>query len=250
MKSKIQSNKIIPIILAAGRGSRMQRLTLNQPKCLIEIKGKTLLMRQLEAIKKVGIKEVAIVTGYQSGRLKEYGNLQFHNSRWARTNMVFSLKCAESWLKAGPCIVSYSDIFYDPSAVGSLLACDAGLAITYDKNWYKLWSRRFSDPLTDAETFSIDSRNKVIDIGRKPKSFKEVNGQFMGLLKFTPKGWSTIRKLRKELFPTERDQIDITSALNRIIESDKTKVRGVKYEKSWGEIDTESDLSIYEDYKL
>ena len=89
--STVSNNITRAIILAAGRGSRMQRHTLNQPKCLIEIKGKTLLMRQLEAIKKVGIKEVAIVTGYQSGRLKEYGNLQFHNSRWARTNMVFSL---------------------------------------------------------------------------------------------------------------------------------------------------------------
>ena len=72
----------------------------------------------------------------------------------------------------------------------------------------------------------------------------------MGLLKFTPRGWSIIQKLRKELIPTERDKIDITSALNRIINSNKTEIIGVKYEKSWGEVDTESDLSIYEDYKL
>ena len=220
----------------------MQRHTLNQPKCLIEIKGKTLLMRQLEAIKKVGIKEVAIVTGYQSGRLKEYGNLQFHNSRWARTNMVFSLNCAESWLKAGPCIVSYSDIFYDPSAVGSLLACDAGLAITYDKNWYKLWSRRFSDPLTDAETFSIDSKNKVIDIGRKPKSFQEVNGQFMGLLRFTPEAWADFNRCWYKLKKKDQENIDMTTMLQKVIEAKRTSVIAISYQGEWGELDSISDL--------
>ena len=42
------------IILAAGRGSRMNELTYDKPKCLIEINGKTLLDWQLEAIKSVG----------------------------------------------------------------------------------------------------------------------------------------------------------------------------------------------------
>ena len=37
MKSKIQSNKIIPIILAAGRGSRMGNLTKNKPKSFVKI---------------------------------------------------------------------------------------------------------------------------------------------------------------------------------------------------------------------
>ncbi len=240
--STVSNNLTKAIILAAGRGSRMKRLTLDQPKCLIEIKGKTLLTRQLETLKKVGIKEVAIVTGYQSGRLKEYGNLQFHNSRWAQTNMVFSLKCADSWLRAGPCIVSYSDIFYDPSAVDSLLACNAGLAITYDKNWYKLWSRRFSDPLTDAETFSIDIKNKVIDIGRKPKSFKEVNGQFMGLLRFTPETWADFTRCWYELKKKDQENIDMTTMLQKVIEAKRTSVIAVPYQGEWGELDFISDL--------
>ena len=144
----------------------------------------------------------------------------------------------------------YGDIFFECSALLSLKKVTANIAITYDKNWKKLWLKRFEKPLLDAETFKLNENNSVTEIGNKPKSFKDIQGQFMGLLKFTPKGWSTIQKFRKELFPTERDQIDITSALNRIIDSNKTEVRGVKYEKSWGEVDTESDLSIYEDYKL
>jgi len=53
------------IILAAGRGSRMKKLTSNQPKCLTNLNGKPILDWQLEAFKKSGITEVAIVTGYR-----------------------------------------------------------------------------------------------------------------------------------------------------------------------------------------
>ena len=51
------------IILAAGRGSRMKKLTEMHPKCLIKFKGKSLLDWQIEAIKKVGIENIALVTG-------------------------------------------------------------------------------------------------------------------------------------------------------------------------------------------
>ena len=44
------------IILAAGRGSRMGNLTDESPKCLLEIYGKPLIMHQIEAITKAGIR--------------------------------------------------------------------------------------------------------------------------------------------------------------------------------------------------
>ena len=46
--------------------------------------------------------------------------------------MVSSLECAKEWLEKEPCIVSYSDIFYEVTAVISLLKSQSNLAITYD----------------------------------------------------------------------------------------------------------------------
>ena len=103
--------------------------------------------------------------------------------------MVASLTCAEQWLKLEPCIVSYSDIFYEASAILSLMNCTAPLAVTYDPNWLNIWGKRFNDPLTDAETFLINSHNEIIEIGNKPKSIEEVKGQYMGLLRITPHSW-------------------------------------------------------------
>jgi choline kinase len=113
------------IILAAGRGSRMKSLTDEHPKCLVELRGKPLLEWQLESLRAAGISDIAVVTGYKREVLAERGLSEFHNPRWAETNMVSSLACAESWLQGEPCIVSYSDIFYSPVAVQSLINSDA-----------------------------------------------------------------------------------------------------------------------------
>ena len=105
------------IILAAGRGSRMKRLTEQRPKCLVQLHGKALLDWQLDALRKSGIKQIAIVTGYKRELLTNRGLVEFYNSHWSKTNMVASLACAKEWLKTDECIVSYSDIFYSSAVV-------------------------------------------------------------------------------------------------------------------------------------
>ncbi len=237
------------IILAAGRGSRMKELTASCPKCLTNLNGKPILEWQLQAFRKANIKEIAIVSGYKRRFLTKYNLVEFHNKDWAKTNMITSLACAETWLKENVCIVSYGDIFFDHSALESLKKATADIAITYDSNWKNLWIKRFKQPLLDAETFKINGEDVVVDIGNKPKGFKEIQGQFMGLFRLTPKGWSVLQKVRQNLSPTKCNQIDTTYALRKVIESNMTKVKGVKYEKPWGEVDTETDLSVYKDYK-
>jgi choline kinase len=156
------------IILAAGRGSRMKHLTEERPKCLVELHGKALLDWQLGALREAGISEIAIVTGYKRELLANRGLTEFHNPRWAETNMVASLACAQDWLRKGTCIVSYSDIFYSVCAVKALIASESFLALTYDVNWLKLWSKRFGDPLLDAESFRLSSENTLAEIGKRP----------------------------------------------------------------------------------
>ena len=105
------------IILAAGRGSRMQKMTEEVPKCLIKFNDRPLIEWQLEALQGAGITSVAIVTGYKRELVKKYNLTEFFNHRWAETNMVSSLACAEKWLSEQTCIVSYSDIIYLSTAV-------------------------------------------------------------------------------------------------------------------------------------
>jgi choline kinase len=234
------------IILAAGRGSRMENLTEERPKCLVELRGKPLLDWQLEALNTAGISEVAIVTGYKRELLSGRGLTEFHNPRWAETNMVSSLACAQHWLQAEQCIVSYSDIFYSPVAVTSLMDCHASLAVTYDPNWLELWTKRFGDPLLDAETFRLTTQHTLVEIGNKPKSVAEVQGQYMGLLRFTPKGWSECSRVRRSLSNETCDKMHMTGMLQMIIDAGRLRVEAVEYIGAWGEVDSGNDLQFYE----
>lgn len=233
------------IILAAGRGSRMKDLTDERPKCLVELRGKALLDWQLEALRAAGISEIAIVTGYRRELLAGRGLTEFHNPRWAETQMVSSLACAEAWLRAGPCIVSYSDIFYDATAVRVLMASDAALAVTYDPNWLQLWQQRFDDPLVDAETFRLTSEHTLAEIGNRPASVEEVEGQYMGLLRFTPPGWAEIERLRTTMSPTAADKLHMTGTLQKVIEAGHVAIAALPYEGEWGEVDSAEDLANY-----
>ncbi len=236
------------IILAAGRGSRMKNLTDERPKCLVELRGKALLDWQMEAMYAAGITEIALVTGYKRELLADRGLTEFHNARWAETNMVSSLECAKDWLQAEPCIVSYSDIFYNPAAVRSLMACAASLAVTYDPNWLELWTQRFGDPLLDAETFRLTPEHTLIEIGNKPISVDEVQGQYMGLLRVTPEGWTEMLRIRSGLTSEQRDKMHMTRTLQLIIDANNLRVVAVPYEDTWGEIDVAADLVVYENH--
>ena len=59
------------IILAAGVGKRLQTITDQRPKCLIQVSGKTLLERTLTALSAVGVKEAVIVIGYRGDMIVE-----------------------------------------------------------------------------------------------------------------------------------------------------------------------------------
>lgn len=235
------------IILAAGRGSRMKDLTDDRPKCLVELRGRPLLEWQLSALREAGIRDIAVVTGYRRELLTNRGLTEFHNERWAETNMVTSLSCAEAWLQETPCIVSYSDIFFAAPAVASLMGSHARLAVTYDPNWRALWEKRFGDPLLDAETFRLHSDSTLAEIGNKPKTIDEVEGQYMGLLRFTPEGWSEVVRIRSGLTPLECDRMHMTGTLQKVIEAGNVSVSAIPYAGTWGEVDSAEDLAAYQE---
>lgn len=57
------------IILSAGQGSRLYPLTADQPKCLLEVAGRSILDRQLDSLSAAGIDEVVVITGYREAKV-------------------------------------------------------------------------------------------------------------------------------------------------------------------------------------
>lgn len=233
------------IILAAGRGSRMAGLTEEKPKCLVELRGKSLLQYQIDALGISPIEAIGIVTGYKNTLLQSYNLYEFHNKNWSTTNMVSSLESASEWLEKNDCIISYSDIFYDRSAIQKLSASTSDISILYDVNWRKQWESRFENPLDDAETFRIDEDGNILEIGSRTNDIESIQGQYMGLLKISPKAWHTIRKLRMDMIGSSKDKMSMTELIQILIENGSVEVKGVPFEGQWGEIDSESDLNYF-----
>lgn len=234
------------LILAAGRGSRMGPLGDVRPKCLVELDGRPLLDRQLAALARGGAEEIGIVRGYRKEMLERPGLAAFDNPRWAETNMVMSLVCAAEWLRTGPVIVSYADIFYRGELIRALAAAPGSLVISYDRRWRELWTRRFADPLSDAETFRIDSAGRLLEIGGKTRRIEDIQGQYMGLLKFTPPAWAAIERLLGTLEPAVRDRLDMTGLIRRLLAAGEIPVDTCPTDGGWGEIDQADDVALYE----
>jgi len=159
--------------------------------------------------------------------------------------MVTSLACARDWLLGEPCIASYSDIFYAASAVTALMETDAPLAITYDTQWLELWRKRFGDPLLDAETFRLNDDHTLAEIGGKPRSLDEIQGQYMGLLRFTPAGWREVERIRNTMPQEQQDRMHMTGTLQEVIKAGCVPVTAVPYKEQWGEVDNVEDLKAY-----
>lgn len=232
------------IILAAGRGSRLGEQTRARPKCLVELGGQALLDRQLSALHAGGITEVIIVTGYCKELLQRAGCRTVHNQDWAHTNMVASLLCAADNVDE-PVIVSYSDIVYSPAIIGRLAQAKGDIVIAYDPKWLRLWSLRFDDPLSDAESFRIDADSRVNEIGARSNDVRMIQGQYMGLLKLTPVALKRIRAAFVSAGNTGK-RMDITTLLSLLI-NDGQAVYGVACSSGWCEIDSEHDLAVAEE---
>ncbi len=233
------------VILAAGRGSRMGHLGDDRPKCLVEFEGKPLIERQIAALRRGGVGEIGVVRGYRAEMIDFPGLRWFANERWAETNMVMSLGAAADWLRAGPVIVSYADIFYRSELVRGLAGAPGELVISYDRAWRGLWTRRFADPLADAETFRRNGTGELLEIGGKTTRIEDIEGQYMGLLKFTPQAWSAVETLLGTLDIAIRDRLDMTGLLRRLLAEKALPIGTFGTDGQWGEIDNPEDVALY-----
>jgi len=234
------------VILAAGEGTRLRPYTLDRPKCMVEIDGVSLIDRQLEVLKSEGIGDIVIIGGYKSEMLKR-GDIKLKvNDRYFETNMVWTLFSAEEELE-GDIIVSYGDIVYSKNILKALIKSKADIAVTIDMKWEGYWRERNENPLDDAETLKLRKDGTISEIGQKPSSLEEIEGQYMGLMKFSSEGVRQIKSAfhsaleSGKLLGKEVENSYMTDLLQSIVNIGG-KVASVQIDEDWVEVDTVEDL--------
>ena len=237
---------MIGIILAAGKGSRLGLITKKNHKALLLIKGKALINYQIDAFYQAGIKKIYIITGYNSYLFNSYKDqvTLLYNSNWKNSNMLISIMTAKDLLNESPAIISYSDIFYESHALKSLLN-QKELSILYSSSWKELWEKRFKNAADDAETFSVDNLGYLKDIGEPLDCLRNANGQYMGIISFTPKIFSRFKNIFYELPYNKRSKIDVTSFLKHLLITKSLNIKTIEYKGIWGEVDIPTDLELY-----
>ncbi|MCA3238254.1 MAG: NTP transferase domain-containing protein [Curvibacter sp.] len=232
------------LILAAGRGSRLGELTARQPKCMVTLAGRPLLQWQCDAMRAAGLDGIHVMAGYAADHIDVSGITLTRYPDWERTNMVGTLWHARARLAAATTLVAYGDIVYHPGIPRALVDCDADLAITYDTRWEALWRlRNPADPLADAESF-LEEGGILRRIGGRAQVWADARGQYMGLLRFTPAGWAEVEAYLHTL-GAERRALDMTSLLSALL-ARGTPIAAIGVAGRWCEVDSASDLALYE----
>jgi choline kinase len=169
------------LIMAAGVGSRISRHLQGQPKCCVDIDGKPLIKHTFELLNKKGIKEIAIVTGYQERyihqALEGFVYARYFNPFFRATNSIASVWFARDFLVPNDDImIMNGDVFMEERVLDIVLEEKKSPLMLSDStrieyadyrfNWDNGLLRKYGKNLTNAET-----TGEYVGIGRLNKEY-------------------------------------------------------------------------------
>jgi phosphoenolpyruvate phosphomutase len=228
---------------------------------MLEIKGKTLLERQIEALNASGIKDIAVVRGHAKAAIR-YPQLRYYdNEHFASTGELTSLMLAEDELR-GPVVCMYGDVIFDEAIVGRLLRARGDVVIAVDRAYYDLvhagnggvQAREHDlvvteEPPVPGYRFVPSSAGaRVKRIGRQ-LSPADAHGEFIGLALLSERGAEVVRGVHADLQRGHRGRFQeaeslakasLTDLLQELIDRGHT-VTCVDVYKGWMEIDSFDD---------
>jgi phosphoenolpyruvate phosphomutase len=192
-----ESPGVTAVILAAGASQGLLPLTEELPKPMLDIKGKSILERQIEVLNACGVKDVAVVRGYKKEAIKLPNARYYDNAEYATTNEVTSLFRAGKELR-GPFVFLYGDILFERGHLEKLLKSPADISILIDRSYAESarpeTARGAPDlvSLRDAQEsgYRFVGASEPHDVAKVGRNLlpAEVHGEFVGMAAFSAKG--------------------------------------------------------------
>jgi choline kinase len=169
------------IVLAAGKGSRLNGTAASRPKCLVELGGQTLVERQIRALKNAGVEDIAVVIGCDAPQVRARCGSQVRyveNPLFAQTNSLYSLWLARALLYEG-FVVLNCDVLFPPVLLDDLLSSrhDAALLVAYHDA---------SQPPFGDEEMKVRVRGgRVLEMSKTMRP-EDADAENVGVVKFGP----------------------------------------------------------------
>jgi choline kinase len=129
--------------------------------------------------------------------------------------------------------------------------------VIIDKNWKDYWSIRSKNPLADLESLKLDTNENILSIGQKVNKLEEIQGQYIGLMKFSEKGVNILKDFYHECKKISEKKANplnanlpfeksfMTDLLQGLINSNY-KLHSVPINGGWLELDTIEDFETYQ----
>jgi L-glutamine-phosphate cytidylyltransferase len=167
------------VILAAGRGTRLNGIAGDQPKAWSRSAASTLVERQIRVLRAAGLRDIAVVVGCQADRVRAHcgaGVTYVENERFAETNSLYSLWLARPLLYDG-FVVLNCDVLFHPQLLRDLLAArhEAALLLAY---------RQVGDPPFGDEEMKVQVQAGRVVAMSKTMTPDEADGENVGVLRF------------------------------------------------------------------
>ena len=177
------------IFIAAGEGSRLENLTKDLPKPLVDVNGKSIIERQIELLRKNNVNDIIVVTGYKKEKFT-FKNIKYlHNPNFREQEQTGSLMVARSEI-VGDILIMFGDILFEETILQQMLNSKCDIVIAIDKDWEKSYEERPDNPKSEADKVLIKD-DKVIQISAKNIKINDNDnniGELLGLMKLSPKG--------------------------------------------------------------
>jgi choline kinase len=231
------------IILSAGQGSRLGHLTHEQPKCLIEFAGRSLLDRQLDTLAANGVDEVVVVTGFRDDQIeaslaRRGGGPRVRtifNPFYKVADNLGSLFVARHEL-AGDVLVWNGDTLVSEELMRRVLANrQPGICVTID--------RKDGYDQDDMKVIAAgDGRLRAIG----KRIAEGVNAESIGLLAFRGDGAARFRSaIERAMRTAEGTTIWYLRVIHHLAQNGEVWTYDISGEQ-WGEVDFPEDLASAE----
>jgi phosphoenolpyruvate phosphomutase len=231
------------IVLGASRGE-LGEITRDQPKCMVDIRGVSLLKRLVTTLTDGGVRDVSVVRGYQKDVVAVKGVRTLDNDRYAETGEVFSLAIARDQIE-GETVIAYGDVLFRRYILDSLMTSKADIVLAVDARPRASAGANMRDTVTADRPYSGDYLDDLpfrLLAMTHTADVESADGEWMGLARFSASGAAW---LREEIAAIEAEGLletaDMPLLFSRL--AAKHPVRIKYFTGHWMNVNTLTDLA-------
>jgi phosphoenolpyruvate phosphomutase len=238
------------VVLAAAPSPELGELTEDRPKAMLDIKGKPLLSRQVEALNGAGIKDISVVVGWKKEAV-DLPNLRKYDASNSKGELA-SLMAAESELNRRT-VVMYGDVLFDAGLIQRLLQTDGDAVLVVDRS--NAASRGKRDLVQTENAVDSDGRflngHRLDQVKRIGIDLPDANGEWTGIMMLSENGVQALKDLHERLASEEDGPLHEAKTLGeaaltdilQVLVNEGLTVNTLDTYKGWMEVDT------FEDYR-